>query len=189
MAPVRTPRGEWVKAGLRALADGGVDAVRIDTLAQALGVTRGGFYWHFADRCGLLEEMLDTWERTTTEEVTARLERDGGDAAARLRQLLALTSPAVVKTDLAIRDWARRDRAVAGRLRRIDNQRMGYLRSLFGAICTDPGDAEARSLLAFSLLIGNHYITADHGQRTRAEVLELALRNLGAHAQEASAQP
>lgn len=188
-ALVRTPRSEWVKAGLRALADGGVDAVRVDTLARALGVTRGGFYWHFGDRRGLLEEMLDTWERATTEEVTAHLEREGGDATAKLRRLLALTSPAVVKTDLAIRDWARRDRAVAGRLRRIDNQRMGDLRSLFSAICTDPGDAEARCLLAFSLLIGNHYIAAGHGQRTRAEVLELALRNLGAPAEVASAQP
>jgi hypothetical protein len=93
-----------------------------------------------------------------------------------------------VKTDLAIRDWARRDRIVAGRLRRIDNQRMGHLRSLFGAICTDPGDAEARSLLAFSLLIGNHYIAADHGQRSRAAVLELALTQLGTHARAASAR-
>lgn len=180
--PTRTPRGRWIEAGLRALAGGGPDAVRIEPLARALGVTRGGFYWHFADRRALLEEMLDTWERATTEEVAERLKREGGDASATLRRLLELTSPGVVKTDLAIRDWARRDPAVAGRLRRIDNRRMDYLRSLFGAICTDPGDVEARSLLAFSLLIGNHYIAAGHGQRSRADVLELALRQLGAQA-------
>lgn len=186
--PVRTPRSEWIKAGLRALADGGPDAVRIDTLAQALGVSRGGFYWHFANRRVLLEEMLDTWEGTTTEQIAQRLENEGCDATAKLRRLLALTSPTVVKTDLAIRDWARRDRVVAARLRRVDNQRMAYLRSLFGAICTSPGDAEARSLLAFSLLIGNHYIVADHGQSSRADVLERALSQLGAPAHPASAQ-
>ena len=186
--PVRTPRSEWVKAGLRALADGGPDAVRIDSLARALGVSRGGFYWHFLNRLGLLEEMLDAWERATTKEVAQRLEDEGGDATAKLRRLLALTSPAVVKTDLAIRDWARRDQTVAGRLRRVDNQRMAYLRSLFAAICPDAGDAEARSLLAFSLLIGNHYIVADHGNSSRADVLELALSQLGAPAHTASAQ-
>ena len=79
-APTRTPRSEWINQGLRALAAGGPDAVRIEPLAQALGVTRGGFYWHFSDRRALLEEMLDTWERVTTEEVTERLEREGGDA-------------------------------------------------------------------------------------------------------------
>ena len=52
-APTRTPRRTWVEQGLRALAAGGPDAVRIEPLAQALGVTRGGFYWHFADRRAL----------------------------------------------------------------------------------------------------------------------------------------
>jgi AcrR family transcriptional regulator len=177
-APTRTPRSKWIEQGLRALAGGGPDAVRIEPLARALGVTRGGFYWHFEDRRALLEEMLDTWERATTEEVAERLELEGGDASAKLRRLLALTSPSVVKTDLAIRDWARHDQAVAGRLQRIDNRRMGYLRSLFGALCHDPGDVEARCMLAFSLLIGNHFIAADHGTRSRADVLELALRQL-----------
>jgi AcrR family transcriptional regulator len=94
-APTRTPRSKWIEQGLRALAAGGPDAVRIEPLAQALGVTRGGFYWHFDDRSALLAEMLDTWERATTEEVNERLEREGGDASAKLRRLLALTSSSV----------------------------------------------------------------------------------------------
>src|SRR2546426_354354 len=52
-APTRTPRTSWVEEGLRALGVGGPDAVRIETLAQALGVTKGGFYWHFDDRRAL----------------------------------------------------------------------------------------------------------------------------------------
>jgi hypothetical protein len=31
-------------------------------------------------------------------------------------------------------------------------------------------------------MIGNHFIAADHGARSRADVLELALRQLGATA-------
>ncbi len=89
--PTRTPRSTWIDEGLRALAAGGPDAVRIEPLAQALGVTRGGFYWHFDDRNALLYAMLDRWERATTEEVIERLEREGGDARAKLRRLLALT--------------------------------------------------------------------------------------------------
>jgi AcrR family transcriptional regulator len=178
--PTRTLRIKWIEQGLRALAAGGPDAVRIEPLAQALGVTRGGFYWHFDDRRALLEEMLDTWERATTEEVVERLEREGGDARAKLRRLLALTSSNVVMTDLAVRDWARRDPAVAERLRRVDNRRMDSLRSVFGVFCPDPDDVEARCMLFFSLLIGNRLIAADHGARSRADVLELALRRLGA---------
>jgi len=178
--PTRTPRSSWIDEGLRALAAGGPDAVRIEPLAKALGVTRGGFYWHFDDRRALLEEMLGTWERASVEEVIERVEGEGGDATARLRRLFALASSSdeLLGTDLAVRDWSRREQTVAERLRRVDNRRMDYLRSLFSAFCPDEDDVEARCMLAFSLWIGNHFIAADHGARSRADVLELAMRRL-----------
>jgi AcrR family transcriptional regulator len=180
MAITRTPRSRWIEEGLRALAAAGPDAVRIEALAQALGVSKGGFYWHFGDRRALLDEMLDAWERATIDEVIERVEAEAGDARARLRRLFALASStgALLKTDLAVRDWARRDETVAARLRRVDNRRMEYLRSLFGAICPDEDDVEVRCMVAFSLWIGNHFIAADHGARSRADVLRLALRQL-----------
>ncbi len=168
MALTRTPRREWIDEGLRALAAGGPDAVRIEPLAQALGVTKGGFYWHFDDRRALLDEMLDTWERTTTDEVIERVESEGGDARAKARRAGALTfsSDGLLAIDLAVRDWSRREQTVADRLRRVDSRRMDYLRSLFGTFCTDEEDVEARCMLAFSLWIGNHFIAADHGARS-----------------------
>jgi AcrR family transcriptional regulator len=176
-AITRTPRSRWIEEGLRALAAGGPDAVRVEALAQALGVTKGGFYGHFADRNALLDEMLDTWERMSTDEVIERVERHSGDVRARLRLAGALTfSSELLPVDLAIRDWSRRDQAVAGRLRRVDNRRLAYLRLLFGAICADEAEAEARSMLAFSLVIGSHFMAADHGARSHADVLELAVR-------------
>ena len=181
-APTRTPRTSWVEEGLRALAAGGPDAVRIELLAQVLGVTRGGFYWHFDDRRALLEEMLDAWERRSVDEVIERVESAGGEPRARLRRLsaLAASSDEPLRTDLAVRDWARRQPAVAERLRRVDNRRMDYMRSLFGAFCRDEDEVEARCLLAFSLWIGSHFMAADHGARSRADVLELALSRLEA---------
>jgi len=176
-AITRTPRSKWIEEGLRALAAGGPDAVRVEVLAQALGVTKGGFYGHFADRNALLEAMLDSWERMTIDEVLERVERKGGDVRAKVRLAGALTfSRELLPIDLAIRDWARRDQAVAERLRRVDNRRMDYLRLLFGAICGDQDEVEARSTLAFSLVIGHHFLAADHGARSHADVLELAAR-------------
>lgn len=175
-APTRTPRSKWIEEGLRELAASGPDAVRIEPLAQALGVTRGGFYWHFDNRQALLEEMLDTWERASTDEVLERVEREGGDARSKLQRAGALTfSDWLLPIDLAIRDWSRRDPSVAERLRRVDNRRMDYLRSQFSELCHDEEDIEARSLLAFSLLIGNHFMAADHGARSRADVLTTAV--------------
>ena len=176
-APIRTPRSSWIEEGLRALAAGGPDAVRIEPLAKALGVSRGGFYWHFEDRRALLGEMLGRWERAATDDVIERVERQGGDARAKLRRAGALTfSEELLPIDLAVRAWSRHDPAVAERLRSVDNRRMDYLRTLFGTFCSDPAEVEARSMLAFSLMIGNHFMAADHGDRSRADVLEVTAR-------------
>jgi AcrR family transcriptional regulator len=178
--PTRTPRSKWIDEGLRALAAGGPDAVRIEALAQALGVTRGGFYWHFENRQALLDEMLDNWERVSIDDVIARVDSEGGDPRARLRRLFALASSSrdVLKIDLAIRDWSRRDATVGERLRRVDNRRMKYLRSLFGGFCADDDDVEARCTVVMSLFVGSHFIAADHAGRRRADVVDLVLGRL-----------
>ena len=178
--PTRTPRAAWIEAGLRALAaGGGPDAVRIDVLAKSLGVTRGGFYGQFKDRGALLQAMLDSWERAAIDEVVEHVERRGGDARAKIRRAGALTfSDELLPVDLAIRDWARHDPAVAARLRQVDNRRMDYLRALFGSFCADEQEIEGRAVLAFSLAIGYHFIAADRGEGNRADALKFAVQQL-----------
>ncbi|GIH73914.1 TetR/AcrR family transcriptional regulator [Planobispora longispora] len=173
---IRTPRDRWIEEGLRALAAGGPDAVRVEALAKRLGVTKGGFYGFFADRDALLEAMLDAWERESTDEVIDRVEREGGDARTKALRagVLTFSSDRLLPIDLAIRDWARRDEAVAERLRRVDNRRMALLREMIGTFCSDSDEVEARSLLAFCVAIGEHFLAADHGGRTRGQVLARA---------------
>ena len=179
-APIRTPRKRWIDQGLHALAAGGPDAVRIESLAQALGVSKGGFYWHYESRGALLDDLLDTWQRLMVDDVIARGEAGGGDARTKLRRLFAEAATAgdLLQVDLAIRDWARRDEAVAERLKRVDNRRMDYMRSLFGEFCRDDDEVEVRSMLAFSVFIGNHFVAADHGRRSRGDVLRLITKRL-----------
>lgn len=172
----RTPRDNWVEQGLRALADGGPDAVRVEALAKSLGVTKGGFYGYFADRDALLETMLDTWERESVDEVIDRVEHKGGDAKAKITRagLLTFSNDRLLPIDLAVRDWARHDAAVAERLRRVDNRRMALLREMIGTFCADAEEVEARCLLAFCLAIGANFLAADHGELSRPQVLARA---------------
>ena len=160
--PVRIARELWIDTALDLLATEGPGAVRVEVLAQRLGVTRGGFYRQFAGRGELVDAMLDTWERRSIDDVRARVEAEGGDAASKARRAGMLTFSAELQPiDLAVREWARRDVEVAARLRRVDNRRMAYLRELISTMSEDAGDVEARALLAFSLMIGDHLIAAD----------------------------
>jgi AcrR family transcriptional regulator len=176
MAVVRTPRSSWIEEGLRALASGGHESVRVEQLARALGVTKGGFYWHFDDRIALLDEMLDAWEKVGVDDVVAAIEGPGGDARAKLWRLSKAAGGKDVKLDLAFREWARRDRKVARRMKRVDNRRMDYLRSLFGEIGHERNDVEVRAMLMYSLWIANPFIAADHGTKSRADVMKATMR-------------
>src|SRR5437868_2631033 len=135
MAVARTPRESWIDEGLRALATGGPDSVRVEQIARSLGVSKGGFYWYFDDRVALLDEMLDAWERVGVDDVIEVVERGVGDSRAKLWRLFTTTKGDGAKLDLAFREWARRDRKVARRMKRVDNRRMEYLRGLYGEIC------------------------------------------------------
>ena len=55
---------------------------------------------------------------------------------------------------------------------------MDYMRGLFSVFCADPDDAEARCLTAMALFVGAHFIAADHGTRSRRDVMERALERL-----------
>jgi AcrR family transcriptional regulator len=174
-APLRTTRADWIEAGLSAFAHGGPGAVRVEVVAARLGVTKGGFYRHFADRRAFLAALLDEWQRRSIDVVLAQVEIEGGDAATNIRRAGALTfAKNLLPIDLAVRDWARTAPDVAARLRRVDNARIGYLRSQFAEIVTDPGELEARSMLAFALAIGQHFIIAEHGKFGRVEAVDLA---------------
>lgn len=181
MAQLRTPREAWIEAALRALAASGPQGVRIEVLAERLGVSKGGFYWHFENREQLLRELLDSWEQRMVGDVIAAVESDPDEPRAKLQHLFELASTkgaALLPAELAIRDWALRDAEVAARVHRVDSRRMDYLRRLFAPISADEEDVEARSMLAFSLFIGSPFVRAEHPGRSRAQVLQLAIDRL-----------
>ncbi|MBW3620317.1 MAG: TetR/AcrR family transcriptional regulator [Actinobacteria bacterium] len=180
MASTRTPPDRWIAGALEALAAGGPDAVRIETLARELGVTKGGFYWHFDGRGALLEAMLDTWEHEVVDQVIEQVDGGGGDARARLTRLFTLASSyhQLPRIELAIRNWARHDDAVAQRLRRVDNRRMDYMRSLFGEFVPDAEEVEVRCFLVFTVFVGAQFMVTDHPGRSRTQIVELVMRRL-----------
>lgn len=173
MGTARTTRDRWVDEGLAVLVEGGPDAVRVEVLAKRIGVTKGGFYGYFADRQALLDAMLDRWRTSSVDDVLQTVEQSGGAPTAQAVLAGQLTfGENILPVDMAVREWARRDSAVAERLREVDNQRMDLLRRAFADRCADEDELEARCLIAFSVAIGSRLLHADHVGRSREQVLQ-----------------
>ena len=59
----RGSREVWLQAAQAALIASGVDAVKIQPLANGLQLSRTSFYWFFRDRKALLDALLEEWDR------------------------------------------------------------------------------------------------------------------------------
>jgi AcrR family transcriptional regulator len=166
MADHRGP-ADWVSAGLRCLAERGIEAVRVEPLAKTLGVTKGSFYWHFADRAALLAAILKQWESTGTATIIEQVEAQGGSADARLLDLFYRTRDADGRLEMAIRAWASVDAKAAKALVRVDQRRLNYLEALLHESGLPAFAARARSRLIYYALIGGFTIEGESASRTR----------------------
>jgi AcrR family transcriptional regulator len=120
-------RDEWIGAAAGALAQGGVEAVRVEALARGLGMTKGSFYWHFADRGALLHALLERWEHDARESLAS-----AGTGATPEERVAAffrgIARPARGVADAEMFAWARRDRAVAERTSAVERARLAFLK-------------------------------------------------------------
>jgi len=82
---------DWEQAALDTLAESGLAAVAVESLARRLSVTKGSFYWHFTTREALIKAALERWERRDEEDVMAQVDSIA-DPRERLRELFRRVS-------------------------------------------------------------------------------------------------
>jgi AcrR family transcriptional regulator len=154
VAKPRLSKQDWLTAALAVLADGGVTAVAVEPLAQRLGVTRGSFYWHFADRKALLGEALAWWEQKGTDAVIERVAAIA-DPRQRLRTLLriAITEDPTSGLEPALVAHAD-DPVVAPVLHRVTQRRVSFLAEVYTELGLPPAQARHQALVAYATYVG-----------------------------------
>lgn len=132
-AQPRLTRADWLEKALDVLIESGIDSVRITRLADLLGVTRGSFYWHFADRAELLSAMLEVWEQSNSASIIRAASVAGGLEDRILALFLCWLDPDLFdpRLDFAVRDWARGDDALLASIAASDQSRMEALTAMF----------------------------------------------------------
>ena len=143
------------------LRERGVDHVKVEPLAERLGVTKGSFYWHFKNRQDLLRSLPEFWARTQTDPVLAHVEKTTGGPIDKMRAILEfLAREDPDRYDNAMRAWAQFDPEVAAAVAKIDDRRMATARILFEEAGLSPTDAAFRARLWYFYDVGEH-VTRD----------------------------
>src|SRR5947209_9792132 len=94
---------DWIKQGLKTLATDGFTALKADPLAKAMGVSRGSFYWHFADLGAFHAAVLKRWREIAAEQIIADVEAASDEP---LEALLRRSFGARLDLERAVRNWS-----------------------------------------------------------------------------------
>ena len=165
----------WIEAGLNELASSGVAGVRVEILAQRLGVTKGGFYRRFKDRRALLNAVLDEWARGRISALTRLREQSEGQAPSErlssvARHYTERLSVHGMAIELAIRQWARTDTAAAAACAGVDEARLKLAGQLYRDLGFAPTESRDRAILLYSFLFGQSLLFVGYGPRKFASI-------------------
>ena len=163
-------RKDWIEAAIAMLAEDNVEALRVDTLAEKLGVTKGSFYWHFKGREDLLSAVLNEWRLRMTSEVQSLIFDRSGTPWERLERLLRIAisgRPDVPggPFEITLRDWARRDPKVAAVVRAVDEDRIAFAAQLYREAGLSEADAQDYAEAHMAVVIGIRMTLVDSENR------------------------
>lgn len=153
---IKVTRQEWIDAAVSALGDTPIDELKILSLAQDLSVSRSSFYWYFGAMSELHDELLTLWARSTSAMVE-RAQRDAADITTACLGVYECWADRTLYNELldfAVRDWGRRDPAIAERVYLADVERLDAISAMFDRYGFVQPDSMVRARLLYHSQLG-----------------------------------
>lgn len=167
----RGSRELWLDAARQVFVETGVDAVKIQLLAERLSLSRTSFYWFFKDRSALLGALLEHWEDTNTGALVAAC---GAYAETLTEGILNLISVFIEETefdprlDFSVRGWAAQSADVRARVASADGRRIAAIKALFVHFGFQEAEADVRAHAVYLVQVG--YISLRVAEDTATRV-------------------
>ena len=170
----RLTRSDWISHGLATLARDGANALKVGPMADGLRVSRGSFYWHFADIADFRAQLLQAWQEQATDRVIEDLEARK-DRPDRLKQLMRSAFTSKRGLDRAIRSWAAEDREVAAIVASVDARRVAYIAKMLAAAGVEGQKALRRAAFLYWAYLGQPMVM----EPRHASIAAAALDDIG----------
>ncbi|TXH59516.1 MAG: TetR/AcrR family transcriptional regulator [Thiothrix sp.] len=164
-------RQDWIRAAYTVFTQEGVERVRVLTLAENLGITRGSFYWHFKNRDELLQALIAVWQQKNTGELLAAC-ASSDDFTDRMLAIADcwtnenLFDPAL---DTAMRNWGAHDSKIGQLVHEEDQKRLRAFQKMFEEHGCSHAEAMIRARVFYFTQVGYYALELgeDLAQRLR----------------------
>jgi AcrR family transcriptional regulator len=155
-------REAWVEAAIDELGVKGFRGLAVEPLARRIGISKGSFYWHFADLNDLVAAVVAAWKTAALDQVIAQLDQVA-DPKARLARLIhvAWDSRRHLRAEAALVSAALDgDRRISRVVKKVTNGRLAYLQAIYRQLGLTPVQAERWALTAYSAYVGSLQLMA-----------------------------
>jgi AcrR family transcriptional regulator len=166
---------DWLDQGLKTLARSGFTALKAEPLAKAMGVSRGSFYWHFADIGAFHAAILKYWREVAAEQIIANIEA-ASDHDNPLAVLVRQAFGGRLALENAVRSWATHDPVARSAVQAIDRRRLGYMEGLLRTSGHSPDVARARAQILYWAFLGFASSDKPLPEARRVDVLDELVR-------------
>ena len=167
----RLTKAEWIRHGLRTLANDGYGALKVGPMASGLNVSRGSFYWHFRDIADFRSQVLRSWQERSTDQVIRDLDAREGEPD-RLKDLMRRAFSGTRKLDRAVRSWAAEDADVAAVVASVDGRRVARIAKLLAEAGVDGEQAGHRAAFLYWAYLGQPVVMDASHASMPAEALD-----------------
>ncbi len=169
----KVTRDDWVASALAQLRHEPIDQLKVLTLANTLEVSRSSFYWYFERPSDLKDELLLLWRKNTEASIERSRRPTPTPVAACLAVFECWTDSRAYDAvlDLAVRDWGRRDEAIAVEVAAADTARVEAITDMFCCHGFDASEAFVRARLLYHSQVGYYAVGTDEPNETRMSYL------------------
>lgn len=151
----------WASAALDAISHQGIEGLAVEPIARQLGVTKGSFYWHFANREALLRRALDLWEQQETDDVLQRVAQET-EPHRRIERLISeINASRRASRIYQALSSASQNPLIAACVHRVSERRVNFLVDCYQALGLSEYDARLWARMTYSVYLGTLQIRHD----------------------------
>lgn len=145
----------WVQLGFRKFCVGGVDALRVEAMGRALGVSKASFYHFFKTRDVFINDIINHWRDLRTEEYIV-LSRAKSDTSLEINTLILTIFSAEIEDDFLIhlRRLGQANGAVRDLLIEVEKQRIDYACSAIERLGYSHEVAQEKATIIYNYYLG-----------------------------------
>ena len=148
-------REKWLETALDTLARTRKSKFNLDSLIQAMPVTKGSFYSHFKNREDFLCALVDFWDRHFTKTIIDALETlpedtDPGEVLWQLQ--LAIHEMGLNRYELLIRSMTLEMKVLEDAVKKVDEERYTSVSGFFARLGFEGDELDMRTRLFITVM-------------------------------------